>query len=183
MTAKKRPSQNSSERHFVMGIDPGTTGAVALIDTRDASFNTVFDIPNLKRPSTSRKQGYVSAIDLPQLSTHLEFYAAHTAFCALEEPTAAPKQGMGSTFNFGLACGQIQGILAAHRIPVMLVAPSAWKMALGLSSDKRASMELATRYYPNFQYHWSLLKHNDRAEAVLLAIYGIKRMAQGDRGV
>jgi hypothetical protein len=86
-----------------------------------------------------------------------------------------PGQGVSSTFKFGRTCGQLQGILAGLFVPTFLVRPAVWKLALGLTSDKYMSMELASKVFPEKKDMWVLKKHNDRAEAALLAYYGIRK--------
>ena len=61
----------------------------------------------------------------------------------VENVHAMPKQGVSSTFRFGVAVGIIHGVAGALRLPLTLVTPTQWKKFHGLPSDKEAARELA----------------------------------------
>ena len=63
------------------------------------------------------------------------------------------------------------GVVTALDMPLTLVRPQEWKAHYGLGSDKNDSLELARRYYPDVDLH--LKKHHGRAEALLIARYGL----------
>lgn len=54
---------------------------------------------------------------------------------------------------------------------VCLVRPRIWKEALGLSSDKSASLELARSYFSDVAEMLARKKDDGRAEALLLCEY------------
>jgi len=153
------------ERHLILGVDPGLTGALAAIDRKTGLVAYIDRLPTLKTPSKSRKQGFLSHIDLSTLTHELKFIAPKILFAAVEDPGAMPNQGLGSTFRFGAVCGQIQGVLAGLDIPFVLIKPSVWKGALGLSQDKGQSLKLAgSLAKTEFKK-----KDHDVAEAILIA--------------
>ena len=87
-----------------------------------------------------------------------------------------PKQGVASSFALGVGLGSILGVLQAMHVPLELVTAAAWKRALGLSSDKRASLHKARLLFPSAEL--GLAKHDGRAEALLLAYYAQGRARQ-----
>lgn len=92
----------------------------------------------------------------------------------VEQVHAMPKQGVSSTFAFGKAAGFIEGVLTANRIPFQLVPPQKWKKEYSLGSDKKQSIEVCKRLFPDVS-----LRRTDKcrtdddgmAEALLLAEY------------
>ena len=113
-------------------------------------------------------------LDINAVATMIGIYAEDTALAILEEPGAMPNQGLSSTFRFGHACGQIHGALAASCITTMTVKPQVWKPALGLSQIKMESIDKAKMMFPAARGRFTLKKDHDKAEATLLAIYGLK---------
>lgn len=159
---------------LVLGIDPGLSGAVAVVDIDANSIIDMIDMPTFQKETKSRKSGHFNMVDPHQLSSLIDSYAPYTSLAILEEPNALPGQGLSSTFRFGHVCGLIHGVMAGHYIPTAPVKPAVWKGALGLSHDKETSLALANQIYPGFSYLWKMKKHHDRAEAALMVQYGIK---------
>lgn len=86
----------------------------------------------------------------------------------VENVHAMPKQGVSSTFKFGLGTGIIRGVVGALRLPLTLVTPHQWKAFHTLPSLKEASRALAIRKWPELQAQLSRKKDADRAEALLI---------------
>ena len=85
-----------------------------------------------------------------------------------------PKQGVSSSFCFGEGKGMWEGILAALNIPVELVSPQRWKKEImaDQGKDKSAARFKAMALFPSLADQLKLVKHDGRAEALLLAEYG-----------
>jgi crossover junction endodeoxyribonuclease RuvC len=86
----------------------------------------------------------------------------------VENVHAMPKQGVSSTFKFGMGVGIIHGVAGALRLPLTLVTPSQWKAFHGLGSHKEASRALAIKKWPDHNRHLDRKKDADRAEALLI---------------
>jgi crossover junction endodeoxyribonuclease RuvC len=87
----------------------------------------------------------------------------------VENVHSMPKQGLSSTFKFGMGVGIIHGVAGALRLPLTLVTPSQWKSFHSLAAkDKEASRALAIRKWPNHNRHLDRKKDADRAEALLI---------------
>lgn len=156
------------EKPYILGIDPGFNGAVAAISVGAPRTVTLHDMP-VSTSLTGKKN-----IDTKALAALLEMYAGTTALAVLERVGAAPGQGVSSMFRFGQGFGQIQGILAAFKIRTLEPMPSVWKPSMGLSDDKRASLELAKATFPDWAKCFSRQKDDGRAEAALLAWFGLR---------
>ena len=143
-----------------VGIDPGKSGALAVIREDGVVETYVFD------PTV-----YVSVLDWVSKNTD--------AICCLEKVGAMPGQGVVSMFNFGHNLGFIEGVLRTTGIPYQMVPPQTWKKEFSLSSDKAKSIEVCHKLFPNAN-----LMATDRsrkpsdgiAEAVLMAEYARRRM-------
>jgi len=141
-----------------MGIDPGLSGAWALIDS---------------------KGRYVSAGDMHNedgrvLTRHVwaEMVTAvnsHKVIVGIERVHSMPKQGVSTTFVFGAAYGCALALGNMFKEPAVLITPNQWKKYYGLDSDKNASSQLAQEKWPDAPI--KLKKHNGRAEALLIANY------------
>ena len=96
----------------------------------------------------------------------------HTA--VLEQVSAMPGQGVSSTFRFGQNFGAVQMAIAGHGYVSHLVTPVTWKKHFKLSRDKGVSRSLAMDRFPNQAEKFSRVKDDGRAEAALLALYGLE---------
>lgn len=139
-----------------LGIDPGFSGAWGLID-HNGKYQSCGDMLHGEKFIFSRliHAEISQAIDKQDVEIIVE--AVH----------AMPKQGVSSTFNFGVAYGGIIATIERLNSPWHLVTPQKWKKALKLDSDKNKSLEMARELWPLAPL--SRKKDNGRAEALLLA--------------
>ena len=142
-----------------VGIDPGKSGAIAVIYADGTVEVSPFDI-----------------VEYCTLLGHLRF---HDAVCCVEKVGAMPGQGVVSMFSFGHNFGIIEGLLTANCIPYQLVPPYTWKKEFSLSSDKAKSIEVCQKLFPNVSLlatPRSRKPHDGMAEALLLAEYARRKM-------
>src|SRR5262249_34906262 len=86
------------------------------------------------------------------------------------------KQGVASTFKYGVAYGALRTVVALCNIPYRLITPGKWKAHFHLDADKENSRVLAIQLWPGCGY-FALKKHHGRAEAALIARYGAETIA------
>jgi len=152
---------------WILGVDPGLSGAMAMLN---AGAVDVFDIPTTTRTVNKKEK---RQIDPYQLAAWLEIQRPLIKFAVVEQVGTMPGQGVTSAFNFGFTTGCIHGIIAACGIEIRTVPPQVWKRKYGLlGQNKDASRGEASRRFPQFTHLWQLKKHDGRAEAALLALYG-----------
>ena len=151
---------------MILGIDPGLSGALAFYDELDL---IIYDIPTLQitRNGKNKRQ-----IDLSGLLRIMGAHNTHT--CFLENVNAMPGQGVSSMFQMGRGYGQIEMGLMACRVPVTYITPQVWKKALSVPKDKDGARQRASQLMPQYAHNWDLKKHDGRAEAALIALYGSK---------
>lgn len=153
---------------MIIGIDPGLSGAVCLLDGERLE---VFDLPTTERVVNGKTK---RQLDLHSLANDLRCCPlAQIRFVLIEQVSAMPGQGVTSSFNFGFTAGAIQGVVAALGFPTRTVHPQVWKRKFGLlGQPKDASRAEASRRFPQHAEQWPLKKHDGRAEAALIALYG-----------
>jgi Holliday junction resolvasome RuvABC endonuclease subunit len=159
---------------YIVGIDPGLSGAIGVIDD-SGKFVFVVDAPvvEVAKPKGKSRQ-YSPLMMCTALRETLKGGDGVHAF--IEEQQAMPGQGVKSMFTIGLGFGLWLGAMAALGIPHTRVRPATWKKALWLGKDKSISILRAQQIFPTAPIQ--LKKHDGRAEALLLAWYGL-RMAHG----
>jgi crossover junction endodeoxyribonuclease RuvC len=154
---------------IIAGIDPGKTGALAILHPDGSA--EFFDVPRIKlkgkdKPAWSLwAREWCMALDL-----------SVPDMIVIEDIAARPGQGVTSMFTFGRTLGFVHGLVqATTSCPVHFVTPSVWKAKLGLlNSGKGASREKCRSLYPKTASHLERVKDDGRAEAALLAHYGRK---------
>lgn len=160
---------------ITIGIDPGLTGAVSVIykDGISDGWAGVFDLPVQRDKSLA----WIDGLQLARiLSPHLTGEPSR-AVAIVERVSAMPKQGVASSFGFGVNFGSVLGVLQALRVPIELVTPAKWKREMGLGAEKHASLHKARMLFPRCDL--TLKKHDGRAEALLLAHWHICREKRG----
>lgn len=151
------------------GIDCGISGALAWLDD-NMRVCEVADMPVMMATKTRRQ---VNGAELAKILARWKLKSDTTLVAYLELVSAMPKQGVSSSFNFGVSFGIVQGILGALQIPMVLVTPAQWKKRAGLvGQPKDMARTFVQRLYPGVDL--SLKKHVDRADAILIARYGEK---------
>ena len=160
----------SSDTYYV-GIDPGNTGAIALIHgSIGVLVHALVSVP--------RASGKGRELDLPHAIACFADLAAvidHAGgVCVIERQQARPQQGASSALQLGRAWGQVEALAAGHGWRVISVAPSTWTKALGLAkgADKEAKRAMARRLFPAMDLDLKLKGDHHKAEALLIAEHG-----------
>lgn len=155
---------------YVIGIDPGFTGALAVMNTATEELVSVADMPVYKNKKGRQE------LNLSQLFELLE-PPTEPVFAVLEQVASRPGQGAPATFRFGQGYGAIEMALAGHKIPVQYVTPAKWKSHFGLSKEKGLSRGLACQRFPTHTDQFQRVKDDGRAEASLIALYGKEKLS------
>lgn len=158
-----------------LGIDPGLSGALALY-VPDGDVLLIADVPvhELKRNGKTRREPDVQAI----CNIIADCAAYGDVRVWIEHVSAMPGEGAVGAFTFGKVVGLLTGICAANRLVIERVTPSVWKKALAVPSDKDGARARASQLLPAHSRNWPLKKHDGRAEASLIALYGSQQEAR-----
>lgn len=158
---------------FALGIDPGLTGALALYNPA-SDLLEVWDMPTFVMPKGKGKR---TELDLYGLANILDSIAPRKAFALIEQVGPTPQMGVTSAFSFGGSFWAARMACAAHFIPIQMVAPQTWKRALdvpGGAGKTDAVRARASALLPRHSHHWTRAKDDGRAEAALIALYGVR---------
>jgi crossover junction endodeoxyribonuclease RuvC len=146
-----------------IGIDPGISGAVAILDDQGA-YLEAWEFPLLQ-------DGKKRQINAAELAKELGRYSEYHMVAIVERVGARPGQGVASMFNFGKSYGMALGVVAALGAEMHLVTPPTWKKHYKLTGKpKDASRTLAQQYYPAASL--GRKKDHGKGDALLLARYG-----------
>ena len=150
---------------FIIGIDPGASGAVAILE-KSGKLVHVFDMPSVELMAGGKAKRRVNP---EMLAAELKLYADQGATAVVEQVGAMPGQGVSSMFAFGESFGLAKGVLAGLRISTSTVTPSKWKKAMGVNAGKDGSRAKAAQLWPSQAGEFKRVKDDGRAEACLIA--------------
>lgn len=149
----------------IVGIDPGKTGAMALL-TEDETVD------------------FAEFSDLRSLHSVMNEWKPTHAI--IEKVHAMPGQGVSSTFTFGYYAGLAEGLIISLGIPYEFVRPQQWQKGLYAVSDgkekKVRSINAAKRLFPKLQRVFKFKKDHNKAEALLIARFLLWNLPQEMRG-
>ncbi len=156
----------SSPTQVYLGIDPGQDGGIAMV--------------NVATRDSGRRPVLKSAIAMPETERDVwetlraEGESAKACMAIIEKVHSFPKQGVASTFKFGVGYGGLRMALTASRIPFEVVLPKVWQRGLGIPARKKNETNsrwknrlkgMAQQLFPNADI---TLK---TADAILIAEY------------
>ena len=135
-----------------IGVDPGQSGGVAVV------FGENGGVAWPLRKMTER--------DISDLFVELRY--KRVAMAVIEKVHSMPKQGVASSFKFGVNYGFLRGMLCAHRLRFTEVTPAKWQrvMECRTKGDKNVTKARAQQLFPDLK-----ITHAT-ADALLIAEYG-----------
>lgn len=156
----------------ILGIDPGLSGALALLDTVTGALEVV-DMPTL---SVKGK----ALLDERALARLVDDWSSRVREVWLEQVTPRPGQSVSGVRTSCTNYGLLRGICIASFLPIQDVAPAKWKAALKVPADKDGARLRASNLLPRDAHRWPLKKHDGRAESALIALYGAQQLQLSD---
>lgn len=172
----------------VLGLDPGINGGGSLyFDASEPPPNVewMFDFPTVG-DGNQRELHYAGVRDL--------IYWTKPDVCFIEQVNAfVPKKknpetgkmeadpwGATSMARFMGSYYALRAVVSCLDIPLRAVQPGTWKAAFNLRGKKKeggtddSARQLVLQRYPHTQPYLTLKKHQHRAEAFLVAVYGAR---------
>lgn len=133
-----------------IGCDPGQSGGVGLLR---GTFAQVWKMPDTEADILELFQNIING--------------RGDIFCLVETVHAMPKQGVASTFKFGMGYGALRMAVRASGIPFEGVTPQKWQKGLGCltGGNKNVSKERAQNLFPELKITHAV------ADAILIARY------------
>ena len=154
---------------FIVGIDPGISGAICFFE--NGKIIEIIDMPIMNDGKKNKKQVNGAQI-YNEIHEQIKNIPKHEINVVLEQVSAMPGQGVTSMFNFGQSFGVIKGICAAMRLPLHFVRPAKWKKYFNLlNSEKQASRTKAIEIFPEISHKLSKKKDINKADAILIASF------------
>tara|TARA_B100001287_G_C22650004_1_gene514722 strand:+ start:607 stop:1107 length:501 start_codon:yes stop_codon:yes gene_type:complete len=154
---------------FIIGIDPGISGAICFFE--NGKIIEIIDMPIMNDGKKNKKQVNGAQI-YNEIHEQIKNIPKHEINVVLEQVSAMPGQGVTSMFNFGQSFGVIKGICAAMRLPLHFVRPAKWKKYFNLlNSEKQASRTKAIEIFPEISHKLSKKKDINKADAILIASF------------
>ena len=150
---------------IVVGIDPGLSGAIAILENNKVL--NIFDMPVMAEGKKNKRQlNSAQLVKIIKDSTKPDVEIA----VVVEQVNAMPGQGVTSMFNFGQTFGAIKGICAALKLPIFFVRPSKWKKYFELiNSSKDSSRTKVIEMYPSLSSQLAKKKDVNKSDAILIA--------------
>jgi crossover junction endodeoxyribonuclease RuvC len=156
-------------RTTVLGVDPGIHGGLAIVRFVDGKVPELIDAIDIPVTGLKAKE----RVDVLAIRTWIA--AQQPDHALIERAQAMPKQGASSGFKYGRSVGAIEAVIALCGVPLTIVEPSMWKKCHGLrGGEKEASRQRALMLFPNAHALLARKKDHGRAEAALIARYGIE---------
>ena len=149
----------------IIGIDPGLSGAIAILENNKVL--NLFDMPVMSEGKKNKKQ-----LNSSHLVNIIKENIAQNEEIAVvvEQVNAMPGKGVTSMFNFGQTFGAIKGLCAALELPIYFVRPSKWKKHFELiNSSKDASRTKVIEMYPKLSNQLTKKKDVNKSDAILIA--------------
>ena len=147
-----------------IGIDPGGSGGIAILEEHLVSGTKLYTIHTCKLSETEQ-----------DMWTWLnETVNMLDAFATIEQVHSMPQQSSQSGFTFGRSYGFLIGLLTAISIPYKFVTPQKWQKGMQCltKGDKNVSKAAAQRLWPQVKMTHAI------ADALLIAEYGRKNLWQ-----
>lgn len=141
-----------------IGIDPGFSGAWGMID-HHGNYKACGDMYHTEKYLLMQFV-FEEIVD----ALHGDDFEV-----VVETVHSMPKQGVASSFKFGVAYGGAVALAERLNSAWHMVTPQVWKKSLKLDSDKQKSLDLARKLWPDAPLKRQ--KDNGRAEALLMAYW------------
>jgi hypothetical protein len=152
---------------IAIGIDIGTTGAIAAIDSKGSAL--VRDLPTCAASGAGRAKHRIDGKAM-FLALREIVRAGEAAIAVIEDVRPLPGDGKVSSGSLMHSRGVIECALSIAGIPVHVVQPQTWQRFYDIKkADKARSLALAIDLHPGVAHMLARVKDHNRAEAVLMA--------------
>ena len=153
---------------LIIGVDPGISGALVLLDPATMRVWKWADMPTAESNGKRSVSASLLTLRISEWSS-LASATGRRLLAIVEEVGAMPGQGVTSMFSFGRSYGVILGVLAGYGIATELVRPAVWKKGAGIGKDKGSARKAAQERFPDAADLFARAKDDGRADAALLA--------------
>jgi len=147
----------------IMGIDPGFSGALAVLDD-NLKIEFVMDMPIIM-------VGKRRELDEAKLADIFRRWRNKPMTVGLEKSQTMPNQGVVSSGRYMASYGFLRGLCVGNVIPYHLIRPQSWKKTMmpDMDREKGASIQKVMQIYPDLSL--TRIKDHGIADAILIARY------------
>lgn len=166
--------------NIYIGIDPGLDGAIAFLRPKPTGGVSIEirDMPTVKIERGGKERRDYYPLEIWKMTCVRE-----DSHAVIERPQSMPRRSSGqriahggmADFSLGQCLGIFRGLLTARGIAYTLVPPATWKREMRIGKGKDASIVRALEVFPQAAEWITLKKHHGRAEALLLAAWGLRQ--------
>ena len=155
----------------VLGIDPGVTGAWAIVEVLAGAEPRLLDVGDLPVKTVKLSKRNARQLDAGGLDALFDRLLTLDApdRIIVERLTGAPGVTSTTAFSLGWTAATIDTLLTLRDWDYLKTHPSVWKRALLVPADKHGAKNRATRIFKTDK-HWPREKDHNRAEAALIAL-------------
>ena len=151
----------------ILGVDPGGVNAACSWVDLDKKVLQVEKLPTMAK--TTGKGNIIEINAFAGMVGRLK-----PDVCYFEQNNSRPGQAVSAVSSFWLGTGMLLGVLASFQVPVIQVTPGKWKKKLGLvKKEKDYARTVVLSLYPNLAEQFKFKKDVDKADALLIALYGV----------
>lgn len=147
----------------VLGVDIGMSGALAFYDGEEM---LIWDMPIFVVKGCN-------TVDSHKLNKIIKDQSPTEVY--IEQTIVPFNNSRKALMSLSLCKGIFVGILSSLEIPYTFISPRVWKTAMKCPAEKQAARMRATQLLPQHADNWPLKKHDGRAEAALIAVYGFNK--------
>jgi Holliday junction resolvasome RuvABC endonuclease subunit len=162
----------------VLGIDPGVTGAWAIVEVAPelGSKPVLVGVGDLPAKSVKMSKRVALRLDAPRVGELFDRLTDEHQLdrIIVERLSGGPGITSSTAFSLGMTAGIIDTLLAERRLEFSTVPPSSWKRALLAPAGKAASRQHAVKLFGSNK-GWEREKDHNRAEAAMIALWGALR--------
>ena len=152
---------------FIIGIDPGISGAICFF--LNGEVIDIIDMPSMADGKKNKRKVNSQQV-FNEISKRIKNFSKKEIIVVIEQVSAMPGQGVTSMFNFGQSFGVLKGICSAMQLSMYFVRPAKWKKYYGLiKTEKDASRTKVIEIFPYISSKLSKKKDSNKADAVLIA--------------
>ena len=156
----------------VVGIDPGVTGAIALVQPQKPP--ELWDLEVVSIGSTKQIS--------PQGLLEMLVAWGDVDAVVMEDNRSNGNNGALANFSMGMSMGIVTGVAATLYRPFHRVKPREWQAEFGLGNiaridRKNAHRQRARELWPSMDDSLNLVKHHNRADALLIAEWGRRTLS------
>ncbi|MGJ7611126.1 MULTISPECIES: hypothetical protein [unclassified Variovorax] len=156
-----------------IGIDPGLSGAISFVTDRTC---VVEDLPTMPLPGDGLITKKIDGRALVTLiRKNVPIGEMAEAYLEQVNTMGGKNNAVQTQGSLMRSLGAIETVLECLGYKPTMLGPQKWKRFYGLDADKKKALEKARVLYPDAPL--SLVKHHNRAEAVLIAHWGLRKRA------